>query len=65
MGRQTKFILPEDRIPPARYKHSPDLPPSPYGLKAGLYELAATPRNLPILPATPDNRADLGDVTLN
>lgn len=43
----------------------PDLPPGPYGLKAGLYEFAGTPRNLAVTPATPDNRASLGDVTLD
>ena len=43
----------------------PGLLPGAYELKAGLYEFADTPRNLPILPATPDNRASLGDVTLD
>jgi hypothetical protein len=43
----------------------PGLAPGTYGLKAGLYDLTPTgPVNLPLDPATPDGRADLGSFRL-
>ena len=41
----------------------PEIAPGVYGLKVGLYE-AATMTNLTVEPATPDNRVDLGNVTI-
>ncbi len=42
-----------------------DLPPGEYKLKAGLYELQESAfRNLSTTPPTPDNRVDLGSLTL-
>jgi hypothetical protein len=44
------------------------LQPGAYRLKAGLYSLdprsGGQARNLPNLPATPDGRIDLGEITL-
>jgi hypothetical protein len=42
---------------------SPEVGPGVYGLKAGLYD-PATVTNLPVDPSTPDNRVELGTVTV-
>lgn len=41
----------------------PEIGPGSYGLKVGLYE-AATMTNLAVKPATPDNRVELGIITV-
>jgi hypothetical protein len=41
----------------------PEIGPGGYGLKAGIYD-PVTVTNLPVQPSTPDNRVDLGSVTV-
>ena len=42
----------------------PDLPPGAYTVKAGMYAYADVIQNLPTTPPQPDDRVDLGAVTL-
>lgn len=42
----------------------PDLPPGAYAVKTGMYAYADVIQNLPTTPPQPDNRVDLGTVTL-